>query len=453
MTDTFHPRELAKIDQPRFAQYTRNLAFYNGQHWPARRATDKRPHLTFNYARTLIEKTAAYVMAGRTVRVIPTADNPEAQAAADTAAQLLNDIHQANAADRLDFDTEVDTSVMGDGAFRLAWGGDADPRVIITAPDVQGIFVWPKPHALTDYDQVAHRYTLTATQAAQAFNVATAKATATVVERWTTDTFEAWVDNALVDARPNPHGAIPYVIFPNSPVPKQFWGISDIPPIREANEELNRELSVLSAIMQLSGNPIAVLAGVDEAKDIATEAGAVWTLPAEAKAYLLDLLSGGGVRLHIEYLNAIYRALHDLAETPRTTFGDTGRALSGVALEMEIQPLLQKVARKRLIRTEAYRRRAQLALTIADYHLSTNHAAAGAIDINWGEVTPQDRTDNANREVALFNAGLTSAPASLSRLGATHPDIEWETILANARDLATARATGQTTPPPPQTAP
>ena len=46
--------------------------------------------------------------------------------------------------------------------------------------------------------------------------------------------------------------------------------------------------------------------------------GAVWELPERARAYLLDLLQGGGVKLHVEYVDLIYRTLHDLGESPRT---------------------------------------------------------------------------------------------------------------------------------------
>lgn len=83
---------------------------------------------------------------------------------------------------------------------------------------------------------------------------------------------------------------------------------------------------------------------------------AVWELPEQARAYLPDLLQGGGVRLHVDYLDLVYRTLHDLAETPRVAFGDSGGNRSGVALQTELDPLLRKVARKRLIRTAALRR-------------------------------------------------------------------------------------------------
>ena len=73
--------------------------------------------------------------------------------------------------------------------------------------------------------------------------------------------------------------------------------------IMEPQRELNRAISQLSKILELSGNPIAVLENVEESEDIAVRPGAVWNIPEDAKAYLLDLLQGGGVSLHIDYIN------------------------------------------------------------------------------------------------------------------------------------------------------
>jgi len=64
----------------------------------------------------------------------------------------------------------------------------------------------------------------------------------------------------------------------------------------------------------------------------------VWNIPEDAKAYLLNLLQGGGVRLHIDYINLLYRSLHDISESPRAAFGGTERDLSGVALQIELYP-------------------------------------------------------------------------------------------------------------------
>src|SRR5207245_487780 len=80
-----------------------------------------------------------------------------------------------------------------------------------------------------------------------------------VVEEWTADTLEVWRDGSLEVSIPNPYGFIPYVIFPNLRVPKEPWGQSDLIDIMAINRDLNARLSVLSHILEVSGNPIAVL--------------------------------------------------------------------------------------------------------------------------------------------------------------------------------------------------
>ncbi len=193
----------------------------------------------------------------------------------------------------------------------------------------------------------------------------------------------------LVESRPNPYAVIPFVIFPNLPRPKQFWGVSDIEPLRESLIELNRALTQLSRILELSGNPIAVLENVEEARDIAVQPGAVWELPEQARAYLLDLLQGGGVRLHVEYADLVYRTLHDLSETPRIAFGDGGGDRSGVALQLKLDPLLRKVARKRLTRTAALRKRDRLILNVLAHHTGQPFDDVRT-DISWGPVFPRE---------------------------------------------------------------
>jgi len=77
-------------------------------------------------------------------------------------------------------------------------------------------------------------------------------------------------------------------------------------------------------------------------------------------------LQGGGVGLHINYIDLLYRTLYDVSESPRAAFGGGGSNLSGVALEIELQPLLHKVKRKRLIRTAAYNQRNRLIMKLLE---------------------------------------------------------------------------------------
>jgi hypothetical protein len=180
-----------------------------------------------------------------------------------------------------------------------------------------------------------------------------------------------------------------------------------------------------------SGNPIAVLENVTEAQDIAVHPGAVWEIPEKARAYLLDLLQGGGVGLHVEFANLLLRTFHDLAEVPRSAFGETKHALSGVALQMELDPLLKKVERKRLIRGAALRRRNEMALRILEQYTlrqgsaRTEGFAPYRSRAVWGPVLPQDRSRLAEDEARLVASGIHSRRTAAGLLDVADPDGEW----------------------------
>ena len=350
------PQQLARRDLSRLRRYGEQLAFYQGEQWPAP-ARRRERRLTFNYAKTLIEKTTAYLMSGMHSVVDPEDGSPDATERARRTERALQEVYEQNNLAQLDFDTEIDAAVLGDGAFKVTWDA-VERRVRVSAPDVQGLFVWWLGDDASRIWRVASRYHLSAEEAElllgfrpratrSARSVVSGERRIEVVESWTAETFELWLDGALFEEKANPYGFVPFVVYPNLREPKQFWGCSDVPPIRESARELNRALSQLSMILELSGNPIAVLENVTEAQDIAVQPGAVWEIPERARAYLLDLLQGGGVKLHADYVDLIYRTLHDLGESPRSAFGDNPRQPSGVALEMELDPLLKKVQRKR----------------------------------------------------------------------------------------------------------
>jgi len=205
--------------------------------------------------------------------------------------------------------------------------------------------------------------------------------------------------------------------------------------VRDVAEEINRCFTALSRILELSGNPIAVLSGVVDSQDIAVEPGALWEMPEGTKAYLLDLLSGGGVKVHLDYLDAVYRSLHDVGEVPRTAFGDNARSLSGVALEIELQPLQQKVRRKRVIRADVYRRRAEMVLALLDLYTGTAHGAAGAVEVSWGPLTPSDPNADVEREAQRVGAALSTAQSAMGRLGVEDPEAEFEGVLVERSRL------------------
>jgi hypothetical protein len=328
--------------------------------------------------------------------------------------------------------------VLGDAAFKVTWD-PLERRVRVSAPDVQGLFVWWLGDDLSRVWRVASRYELSPEEVEVAFPATGRPAPRArrprveVVEGWTAQTFELWVDGALVEEKANPYGFIPFVIYPNLREPKQFWGASDIPPVRESVRELNRALSQLSMILELSGNPIAVLENVTEAQDIAVQPGAVWELPERARAYLLDLLQGGGVQLHVDYVNLVYRTLHDLGETPRSAFGES-KNLSGVALSLELDPLLKKVQRKRLVRTAAYQRRNELVLRVLEQQTGARFGSLRT-RVVWGPVLPPDRSRLVADERALVASGIHSRRRAADELGVADPDAEFSRWLEEQQEI------------------
>ena len=423
MAELSLPQQLERLDAERLRAYRENLDFYNGLQWPGRpRGRERR--LTFNYAKVCLDKVASYLVNGLQVRVEPADTSPQAETSARRAEAALRHAHEQNNLDQLDFDTELDAAIMGDGCYKVTWDA-ARGGIRVSAPDVQGLFAWWRPDDVGQVWRVASRYQVSAQESQALFGLRAPvrRAATAVVEAWTDQTFHLWVDNALVEEKPNPYGAIPFILFPNLREPKRFWGVSDIPALVEPARELNRALSQLSLILELSGNPIAVLENVEEASDIAVQPGAVWELPERARAYLLDLLQGGGVGLHADYVNLVMRTLHDLAEAPRTSFGDNSRALSGVALEMELHPLLQRVARKRLIRTAVYRRRAEMMLRLLEQKAGEDFQGC-LVRVAWGPVLPQDRTRLVEEEQALVASGLHSRRRAMANLGVEDPEAE-----------------------------
>jgi hypothetical protein len=445
MGEGFNPADLNRLDTERFKNYKELLDFYHGIHWEGReRRGEKR--LTFNYAKVFIDKVTSYLMSGVNFTVEPVDNSEESISSARRAEEALYRVYEENNLEQLDFETEIDCAILGDACYKVIWDGETK-KVKITAPDIQGIYTWWIGDNTSEVWRVASRYSLSSDTVSELYRVKTKAKTASVIEVWTVRDYEICIDGIKVEQKPNPYGFIPFVIYPNLREPKKFWGISDLSQIMEPQKELNRAASQLSKILELSGNPVAVLENVEESEDIAVRPGAVWNIPEDAKAYLLDLLQGGGVRLHMDYINLLYRILHDLSESPRAAFGGTERDLSGVAMEIELQPLLQKVSRKRIIRSVAYNRRNRLILKLLEKYKNESFGN-NRLRVIWSPVLPQDMTKLVSNEQILVQSGIHSRRMAMDEIGVKDPDREFnrwleerETILRMNKEV-NARTNG-----------
>jgi len=136
----FNPSHLNRMDTQRLANYRANLDFYQGSQW---QQTSRHRQLVFNYAKVSIDKVTSFLMQGLAFACYPNSTNStntmnSLNPRVRQAEQLLRQVYEQNNLQQLDYETEVDTAILGDGCYKVIWDTD-EKRVRITAPDVSGI--------------------------------------------------------------------------------------------------------------------------------------------------------------------------------------------------------------------------------------------------------------------------------------------------------------------------
>ena len=409
-------------DDVRLQQYNEFNTFADGWQKPG----SKRDAITLNYARTLLRKTVSYIFNAPVGISIP-ADSAATTRANEAEVQLAS-WRDALGLPQLDLALAMQALIQGDAAMKVTWNADTNQPGVV-AVDPASLTVLTAPDEPRSLKQVRHLYRATPQQLMQQVGIRTGSTSdpekpLPVLEVWTTSNLRVLVNGELMVNTANPYGLIPYVIVANDPLPDQFWGQSDLQDLMPVCTEINRRMNVFSQILDLSGAPITVLEGVDGTEGIRIGPGAKWELPEGARAYLLDLMQGGGADIHLKYMDLLFRTLHDLSETPRTAFGDSGRDLSGAALEVEIQPLVQKVQRKRRQWDMAITQRAQLMLQMMATYQGFDISGFGTPTAVWPPILPSDTTTSVLNTVSRVQHGLISRRSAMASLGERDPDAE-----------------------------
>lgn len=138
----FDITKLSNLDRDRFSGYKSNLSFYNGSQWDK---ASKSRQLVFNYAKIAIDKVTSYLMNDLNFACEPIeiATSPVASrndkemgviasgvkqspsrstaSIAKQAEDLIYFVMDQNNADELDYTTEVDAAILGDGCYKVTW--------------------------------------------------------------------------------------------------------------------------------------------------------------------------------------------------------------------------------------------------------------------------------------------------------------------------------------------
>ncbi len=153
------PLQLRAIDQDRLRHYRENLAFYEGEQWAGRARRGER-RLVLNYAKAFVDKITSYLLEGHVVQVRARDLLDKGAGDRARAAELaLVDVAEANGLAQLDFETELDCAVLGDAVYKVTWDVE-EGGVRISAPDVQGIFVWRRADDASRVEAVASQYAI-----------------------------------------------------------------------------------------------------------------------------------------------------------------------------------------------------------------------------------------------------------------------------------------------------
>ncbi|MFN0071922.1 MAG: phage portal protein, partial [Chloroflexota bacterium] len=449
-------------DAERLRRYRRFQDWYDGQQWPSASGRAGRSSLTLNYARAIVDKGVAFLLGrGLGFAVLPADEtDPASRERARRAEQLIYEVYWDNDLDAIDIQVATNAAVLGDGVYKVFYDAAARRIRVVNVDPFTFSVCWAgdDPGALT---RVEVAYSLEAAEAERLYgrgtedegrrteeerspsvlrpssSVPRSPSSVTVQEQWTAETFQVSVDQRVVRSGRNPYGFIPFVHVPNMQPPNQLWGRSDLDGLIEINRELNERMSDQADVIRYHADPPVIFRGVTEHTDLAVGPGTVWDIPLDSDVKLLEWQGQSpSVQEHIE---RVMRTLFEVSETPRSAFGDSGRLLSGVALEMELRPIIQKTLRRRAFWTRALRQRNALILKLAE-RFEVDGARPGDFapyrtKIVWPPMVPADDTALVRQNIALVEAGLRSYRGALDALGEENPEAELERIRADQAAL------------------
>lgn len=271
----------------------------------------------------------------------------------------------------------------------------------------------------------------------------------TYTELLTETGIEEYVNNELIDSRPNPLGVIPIVHIPNLPVSGSPWGLSDIMDIIALNREYNEKALEISDIINYHSAPITVITGA-KASQLEKGPRKTWTLPKDAKAENLEsLVDMSGP---MAFLNMLKLAMHELTGVPETALGQSQPIsnTSGVALHIQYQPLMNRWKQKKIqysaglrhinelvLRTLAHKepqvftfdpREASMPVEGELIQLDLSDPNTYESAVHWPSPLPVDVLVKLNEVMMKMQLGLESKKGALAELGEEFPAIKMQEI-------------------------
>lgn len=447
-----------EVHGPRLNRYASHWAFYLGHHFAYRREPGE-PQFAFNYVRALSDFITNFCFSkGVHFRSVP-------QYSHIIPALLKRVWEMDNVKEDVLWEIGQQGSVAGDAFVKVAYdpayadaaGGLHPGRVRILPLHPAHCYPEWHPHDKDRLLRFKLKYRFWGNSPEGTRQVFT------YVEIMTDETIEEYVNDELIDSRPNPMGTIPVVHIPNIRISGSPWGASDISDVIPLNREYNEKALEISDILNYHSAPVTIMTG---AKMSNLERGAkkVWAIPSE-KAQVFNLEGGtSAITPGLEYLGQIKMAMHEMTGVPSNALGELQPIsnTSGVALSITYQPMMQRYHMKKMTYGEGFKKINALVLrTLFIFEPNTvlynpdtegmlEPGQAMAVDptdplayqtvVHWPPPLPIDQLIVLNEIQMKMGLQLESKRGALRSLGEEFPDEKAEEIFQEMKEDAIERA-------------
>ena len=331
-----------EVHGPRLNRYSLNWAMYLGHHWGYRREQGEM-QISLNYYRAFIDYITRFTF-GNGVHF----RSPKA-----TEAIIPNRLQRVWEIDndkmRVLFEMSQTGAVSGDCFVKIAYEepwedtiGRFHPGRVRILP-LNPAFAFPEfhPHDRTRLLRFKQKYRFWGT------SLEGTRQVFTYTEILTDDIIEEYINDELIDSRPNPLGQIPVIHIPNISVSGSPWGLSDAHDIITINRSYNEIATDVADIINYHAAPVTVIIGA-KAGQLEKGAKKVWAgLPKDSQVFNLE---GGAAGLNgaMQYMQMLKLSMHEIMNIPETALGQSQPIsnTSGVALSIQFQPLMNRYSQK-----------------------------------------------------------------------------------------------------------
>ena len=331
-----------EVHGPRLNRYSMNWAMYLGHHYSYRRQTGE-SQIALNYYRAFTDFIINFTF-GKGVQF---RSPKETEAIVPDILERVWEVDNNKAT--VLWEIGQQGSVSGDVFIKVAYEeaftdttGRTNPGRVRILP-LNSSFCFPEfhPHDRERLIRFKLKYRFWGT------SLEGTRQVFTYTEILTDDIIEEYINDELIDSRPNPLGVIPVVHIPNVRISGSPWGLSDCNDIININRAYNETATDIADIVNYHAAPVTVIIGA-KASQLEKGANKVWGgLPKDAK---VENLEGGaqGLKGAMEYMALLKKAMHEMIGVPETALGQAQPVsnTSGVALSIMYQPLMNRYHQK-----------------------------------------------------------------------------------------------------------